>query len=42
MVIPKNGSENEISEMVKDPVGNSIFEPAPFKESSAMQNKISE
>jgi hypothetical protein len=42
VVIPVNGSENETSELVKDPVGSNVLDPVPLLESAPLQNKISE
>lgn len=42
VVIPVNGSENGVSELVKDPIGSNVLDPVPILESPLLQNKISE
>jgi hypothetical protein len=42
LVIPVNGSEGGVSELVNDPIGSNILDPIPFLESPLLQNKISE
>jgi hypothetical protein len=41
VVIPKNGSESGVSELVRDHVGSSMLDPVPFLEPTPLQNKIS-
>jgi hypothetical protein len=41
VVIPKNGSEGGVSELVRDHVGSSVLDPVPFLESATLWNKIS-
>jgi hypothetical protein len=41
VVIPKNGSEGGVSELVRDGVGSTELDPVPFLESTPLQNKIS-
>ncbi|KAJ4439313.1 hypothetical protein ANN_07435 [Periplaneta americana] len=40
VVIPVNGSDDEVSELVKDPVGSNALDPSPVLESAPIQNKI--
>ncbi|XP_021926136.1 inter-alpha-trypsin inhibitor heavy chain H3-like isoform X2 [Zootermopsis nevadensis] len=40
LVIPVNGSEDGVSELVNDPVGSNVLDPVPFFESPFLQNKI--
>jgi hypothetical protein len=41
VVIPNNGSEGGVSELVRDHVDSSTLDPDPFLESATLQNKIS-
>ncbi|XP_069702837.1 inter-alpha-trypsin inhibitor heavy chain H3-like [Periplaneta americana] len=40
VVVPVNGSDDEVSELVKDPVGSNALDPSPVLESAPIQNKI--
>ncbi|PNF17383.1 hypothetical protein B7P43_G02959 [Cryptotermes secundus] len=40
VVIPKNGSEGGVSELVRDRVGSNELDPVPFLESTPLHNKI--
>ncbi|GFG33644.1 hypothetical protein Cfor_01525 [Coptotermes formosanus] len=40
VVVPLNGSEGGLFEMVKDPLGSSVLDPVQFLEATPLQNKI--
>lgn len=40
VVIPKNGSEGRVSELVRDHGGSSVLDPVQFLEPTPLQNKI--